>query len=135
MEIKEVILTNVEKAEFDGKEYRKITTVDGQTYNIKDGREGCLRRKWLLLEECIGKPIKLTLDLYKGKQYVAGLELPIGKSAMKNSPPVQDRQDSIETQCAAKIISELWGSSKLPDDDTLVTKLREWLNNKINKAL
>jgi hypothetical protein len=84
---KHVVLTKVEKADYQGKEYRKITTQDGQQFNVKEGKNGALRKKWLLLEQCIGKTITLNMGDYQGKEYVQDILLPLPENAPVNNAP------------------------------------------------
>ncbi len=112
-----MILTKVDKADYQGKEYRVITLSDGSTFNVKSGQNGILRAKWGLLEQGIGQEITLTMGEYKGKPFVADFVIGAATTIAPQAPvvpatppkpivPSQTTNDSIKQQVAIKEIGE-----------------------------
>lgn len=115
MSSKNVKLISVEKREYQGNEYRHIVTDDGE-YNVKNGKQDCLKKKWALLDQAVGKPITLNLGEYEGKPYVQDIILPLPAGAPVNNPPPQQQitkpsdpqRRSIERQTALKVTAEFF---------------------------
>jgi len=113
-----------------------VMDTDGLYYNVKQGREGALKAKWELLQK--GNKIKLTLGEYKGKPFVQDVELmevtpktetkQIGLQSIRNT----EINTSIETQVAAKIVSELWLADKLEVTSSEIKGLRAWICERLS---
>ena len=66
--VDEILIVQVEDDSYDGKDFKKVFSAEGETYNIKSGRGGALREKWPLLE--IGTVIKPEWGEFNGKAYI-----------------------------------------------------------------
>jgi len=103
---KVISIEDIEDAEYDGKEYKRVMDTDGLYYNLKQGREGRLRAKWGLLKK--GATIKLIFGEFKGKKFVQDIESisdEVAKQAIhKHGIEEDNRLQSIESQVAYKEI-------------------------------
>ena len=121
-----ITIEDVEDKAYEGKPYKRVMDTDGLYYNVKQGKEGALKAKWELLQK--GNKIKLTLGEYKGKPFVQDVKF------MEVAPKTETKQirntevnTSIETQVAAKIVSELWLADKLEVTSSEIKGLRVWI--------
>ena len=131
-----ITIEDVEDKAYEGKPYKRVMDTDGLYYNVKQGKEGALKAKWKLLQK--GNKIKLTLGEYKGKPFVQDVELmevtpktetkQIGLQSIRNT----EINISIETQVAAKIVSELWLADKLEVTSSEIKGLRAWICERLS---
>jgi len=131
-----ITIEDVEDKAYEGKPYKRVMDTDGLYYNVKQGKEGALKAKWKLLQK--GNKIKLTLGEYKGKPFVQDVELmevtpktetkQIGLQSIRNT----EINTSIETQVAAKIVSELWLADKLEVTSSEIKGLRAWICERLS---
>ena len=120
---KTITIVDVEDKDYEGKSYKRILDTEGHYYNVKQGMDGVLEAKWGILQE--GNKITLTMGEFKGKSFVRDIEL---LERVEDTPePKRPRENSIETQVAAKIVSELWLADKLDITSCEVKGLRVWI--------
>lgn len=101
-----------------GKRYLGITSTEGERYNVFDPK------LFPLLQE--GATVQLIGEEKDGYFNVKDVK-PV--EAESPSKPVEksSREDSIERQVLAKLVSELWLGGKFTDSDPEVKGLRRWM--------
>lgn len=130
-----IVVTNVEDAIYDDKEYKKITDKFGNSYNVKQGQNGALKAKWGLLK--VDARIKLTMGTFKDKPFVKDIAIaPPREETDSGSSYTSDpkKNASIETQVAAKITADLWALGTLKEDSNEVKKCRRWLCSRFDNS-
>lgn len=121
---KEKIITieSVDDDESYGKEYKKVMDTHGLYYNVKQGREGCLKAKWNLLK--IGTRIKIIFGEYKGKKFVQDIEL-VAEASEGTIPLESPNLLSKEFNTLIMAAKDAWIASKLTSDDPEIKALRK----------
>ena len=120
-----VIIDQVEDDQWDGKPYKKIITMAGETYKM--GRH--LTAKYDTLQH--GVALRLMMDTHEGKLYVKDFETCLNLSqeriAQLSKPAPKNPKDlSIERQVAVKCVSEMLAAGiEVPEDIRNLTL--EWL--------
>ena len=127
------IVSSVEPAERDGKEYRKLTDMDGNIYGIG----AWLLPKWNLLQP--GVAIKLIMAVQKETQHEYVKDFEKCSDIMEAKKMTQPRPKttidiSIEAQVAVKCAIDLIANGvECPDD---IKELAfQWIRNSIKAAV
>ena len=99
-------ITKVEDDDYQGKDFKKVTLVNGQVLKVKYGKEGSLKAKWGLLQE--GKAIKFVMGEYQGKPFVKDIEsiaeqLQPAVNPNETGMPQQDEVDKALSEARAKL--------------------------------
>ena len=71
------IIKSIEDDSYQGKDFKKVTLVDGSVLKVKYGREGALKAKWGELQ--VGRSYSWVMGEYNGKPFVQdfnAVELP-----------------------------------------------------------
>jgi hypothetical protein len=122
-----VIIDTVSDAEWDGKLYKEIVTMQGETFKL--GRH--LTEKYDVLGH--GVALRLIMDTYKDKPYVKDFDTCQDLSEKRKTElcqplPKNPKDASIEKQVAVKCVAELMAAGiELPEDITKATI--EWLRS------
>jgi len=122
-----VIVDRVEDDEWDGKSFKKVITMSGETYKM--GRH--LIPKYNLLTH--GAALRLIMDKHEGREYVKDYDACINLSKervdeLSKPAPKNPKDASIERQVAVKCVVDLMCAGKeIPGDLKKATE--EWLRN------
>ncbi len=121
----------------------KVTGPEGNPWLGQNRTFGCF--KPILFDTIKQAEVGATLDCdvetkpYRGQEgerlnynilqvYVGGQPVATKQQGRYNNDDSPEKRKSIEDQNRAGHITNLWIAGKIPDDDSLVTKLRSWLN-------
>ncbi len=80
------IIRSVEDDSYNGKDFKKVTLINGKVLKVKYGKGGALKKKWGMLEA--GKAIKFTMGEFNGSEYVEDIETIEGALPKATKEPV-----------------------------------------------